>query len=85
MEKKIQKERAVAVRRFIQGESPGVICASMGKSRRWLYKWVARHTPDDLAWCEDQSRRPRHPMGGGGHGSAADSLAPYHQSHFMPP
>jgi putative transposase len=58
MEKKIQKERAVAVRRFIQGENPEVICTSMGKSRRWLYKWVARHTPDDPAWYDDQSRKP---------------------------
>jgi transposase InsO family protein len=30
----------------------------MGKSRRWLYKWVARHTPDDPAWYDDQSRKP---------------------------
>lgn len=58
MKKKIQKERAVAVRRFIQGENPEVICTSMGKSRRWLYKWVARHTPDDPAWYDDQSRKP---------------------------
>jgi transposase InsO family protein len=58
MEKKIQKERAVAVRRFIQGESAEVICASLGKSRRWLYKWVARHTPDNPAWYDDQSRKP---------------------------
>ena len=58
MEKKIQKERAVAVRRFIQGENPEVICTSMGKFRRWLYKWVARHTPDDPAWYDDQSRKP---------------------------
>jgi putative transposase len=58
MKKKIQKERTVAVRRFIQGENPEVICTSMGKSRRWLYKWVARHTPDDPAWYDDQSRKP---------------------------
>ena len=58
MEKKIQKERAAAVRRFIQGENPGGVCPSMGKSRRWLYKWVARHTPDDPGWYDDQSRKP---------------------------
>jgi putative transposase len=58
MKKKIQKERTVAVRRFIQGENPEVICTSMGKSRRWLYKWVARYTPDDPAWHDDQSRKP---------------------------
>jgi putative transposase len=58
MIKKSQKERAVAVQRFIQGENPEVICASTGKSPRWLYKWVAWHPPDDPSWCEGQSRRP---------------------------
>jgi transposase InsO family protein len=58
MKKNAKKERAVAVQRFLQGEDPQAICASVSKSTRWLYKWVARHTPDDPAWCEDQSRKP---------------------------
>ena len=58
MKKNAKKERAVAVQRFLQGEDPQTICASVGKSTRWLYKWVARYTPDDPAWCEDQSREP---------------------------
>ena len=58
MKKKIQKERASAVQRYLTGEKPQSICDSLGKTKPWLYKWVARHTPDDLAWCEDQSRRP---------------------------
>ncbi len=58
MKKNAKKERAVAVQRFLQGEDPQAICASVGKSTRWLYKWVARHAPDDPAWCEDQSRKP---------------------------
>jgi len=58
MKKKIQKERATAVNRYLAGEDPESICASLGKSTRWLYKWVSRHTPDDPAWCEEQSRRP---------------------------
>ena len=58
MKKNPKKERAVAVQRFLQGEDPQAICASVGKSTRWLYKWVARHTPDNPAWCEDQSRKP---------------------------
>lgn len=58
MKKKIQKERSVAVRRFMQGENPKVICTSMGKSRRRQHKWVARHTSDDAAWCESRSRQP---------------------------
>jgi putative transposase len=58
MKKNIQKQRALAVQRYLAGESPQNICASLGKTKPWLYKWVSRHTPDDSAWCDDQSRRP---------------------------
>jgi transposase InsO family protein len=58
MKKNVQKERAFAVQRFLQGEDPQTICASIGKSKRWLYKWIARHSPDDPAWCESRSRSP---------------------------
>jgi hypothetical protein len=58
MKKKILKQRASAVQRYLAGESPESICTSLGKTIRWLYKWVARHTPDDPTWFEDQSRRP---------------------------
>ncbi|MGO8987652.1 MAG: integrase core domain-containing protein [bacterium] len=58
MKKKIQKQRALAVQRYLAGESPESICASLGKTKPWLYKWVARHTPDDPTWSEDRSRRP---------------------------
>jgi transposase InsO family protein len=58
MIKKVRKERASAVQRFLAGESPQSICASLGKTKPWLYKWVSRYSPKDPAWCEDQSRRP---------------------------
>ncbi|HVP78085.1 MAG TPA: IS481 family transposase, partial [Thermodesulfobacteriota bacterium] len=58
MKKKIQKQRALAVQRYLAGESPESLCASLGKTKPWLYKWVARHTPDDPIWFEDLSRRP---------------------------
>ena len=58
MKKKILKQRALAVQRYLAGESPQSICASLGKTKPWLYKWVTRHAPDDPAWCDDQSRRP---------------------------
>ena len=65
--KKILKQRASAVARYFSGEDPARICASLGKTTRWLYKWVARHTPDDPAWCIDQScqplRSPCHTLG----------------------
>ena len=48
----------IAVQRYLTGEKPQSICDSLGKTKPWLYKWVARHTPDDPAWCEDQSRQP---------------------------
>ena len=58
MKKRIQKQRTLAVKRYQAGEDPARICASIGKTTRWLYKWALRHTPDDPAWFEDQSRRP---------------------------
>ncbi len=58
MKKKVQQERAATVQRYLAGEDPESICASLGRSRRWLYKWLARHIPDDSAWYEDLSRRP---------------------------
>jgi putative transposase len=58
MKKKILRQRASAVQRYLAGEDPQRICASLGKTTRWLYKWAARHIPDDPTWFEDQSRRP---------------------------
>lgn len=58
MEEKIRQYRALAVQRFMAGESPESICASLGKSRFWLYKWVKRFSEDDTSWFEDRSRRP---------------------------
>jgi len=58
MKKKHQQERAAAVQRYLAGEDPECICTSLSRSRSWLYKWVARHIPDDSAWYEDLSRRP---------------------------
>ena len=58
MKKNILKQRAIAVERYLAGEDPVSICASLGKTTRRLYKWASRHTPDNPAWFEDQSRRP---------------------------
>ncbi len=58
MKKKIKQERLKAVQRFFDGEDPEDICASLGRSRSWLYKWVTRYAPVNSQWFEDQSRRP---------------------------
>lgn len=58
MKRNRKHERRIAVGRFFKGEEPGAICASMGRSRSWLYKWVARHAAKDPDWCEASSRQP---------------------------
>ena len=55
-----ERERRLAVRRFLGGESPVSICSSLGRSRFWLYKWIHRYDPDDPTWCKDRSTRPSH-------------------------
>ncbi|MCF6265796.1 MAG: IS481 family transposase, partial [Desulfuromusa sp.] len=42
MDNKLKRYRVLAVQRFMAGENPESICASLGKSRAWLYKWVDR-------------------------------------------
>ncbi|MGA9119917.1 MAG: integrase core domain-containing protein [Bacteroidota bacterium] len=50
--------RRIAVERYVNGEDPDDICASVGCSRAWLFKWLRRHNPQDAHWPEDASRRP---------------------------
>lgn len=52
------KLRIQAVQRFLAGEKPEAICASLGRSRSWLYKWTNRYSGDDDAWCSTRSTRP---------------------------
>ena len=54
----IQLKRTWAVQRFINGEKPESICASLGCSRAWLYKWVSRFLDGDPFWVEKRSQRP---------------------------
>jgi len=58
MKNENKQHRILAVQRFKTGESPESICASLGKSKFWLYKWVKRYNEDDASWCEDRSCRP---------------------------
>lgn len=56
--KEEEKQRILAVRRFLAGEKPESICSSLGRSRPWLYKWVRRHSDHDDAWFSSLSKRP---------------------------
>jgi putative transposase len=58
MNRNIKRQRLKAVQRFFNGKDPDEICASIGRSRSWLYKWVRRYAPDNSPWFDDRSRRP---------------------------
>src|SRR5437899_11168344 len=60
MKQKQRRDRELAVQRYLQGEGLSAIAQSLGYSRRWVYKWVARyHTRAAAAeWYEELSRCP---------------------------
>ena len=53
--------RQEAVRRRLAGESPTEIAEALGRTTRWVRKWVARHGSDGGSddWAESRSRAPR--------------------------
>lgn len=56
--KEEEKQRILAVRRFLAGEKPESICASLGRTRPWLYKWARRYSDHDKSWFRSSSKRP---------------------------
>jgi putative transposase len=58
---KVGMERQQAVERFRKGESVTEICASLGRSLRWLYKWIERAEAEGEWWLERS--RARHGRG----------------------
>lgn len=52
--------RREAVRRRLAGESPEQIAAALGRTSRWVRKWVARYGEDgdQDAWAQGRSRAP---------------------------
>ena len=58
MKEAMKKERIRAVRRYLAGEKPEAICASVNRSRSWLYKWVERYDDSNECWCENQPTVP---------------------------
>jgi transposase len=53
--------RREAVRRRRQGESPEAIAEALGRTSRWVRKWVARHDEEshEQRWAKSRSRAPR--------------------------
>ena len=54
-----EEKRREAVLRVLAGEPPSKVAADLGRSDRWVRKWVARYDPADEARAADLSRAPR--------------------------
>lgn len=58
MVRHLEEERTQAVARARAGESITAIAVSLGRSRRWVYGWLARAEEGGEAWVQDRSHRP---------------------------
>ncbi len=58
MKDDVQQQRIRAVQRFLNGEKAESICASLHRSKPWLYKWVERHLDGGEDWSQSRSPRP---------------------------
>ena len=56
-----EKLRVEAVRRRLAGESPEVIAMTLGRTSRWVRKWVARYEEEagQQQWAQSRSTAPR--------------------------
>ncbi len=61
MSEKEEDLRKQAVRRRLAGESAAVIASSLGRSERWVQKWMGRHDPTDPGWARGAKRGPKRP------------------------
>jgi putative transposase len=52
--------RKQAISRYEDGESPKAIYQSLGKSKRWFFKWLKRYEYGGSNWSDDLSKRPHH-------------------------
>ncbi len=53
--------RREAVRRRLEGQSPSEVAVALGRTTRWVRKWVARHADEshDDDWAQGRSRAPK--------------------------
>ena len=54
-----EQERREAVMRVLSGEPPSKVASDLGRTDRWVRKWVARYDPADATWAEERSRAPK--------------------------
>lgn len=50
--------RKTAIKRYLQGKAPRLICCETRRSKRWFFKWLNRYRSGDAEWYQDRSRTP---------------------------
>ena len=58
--KNLYEERMIAIRRYVEGETPSQIYTSLGRSPKWFFTWKRRYELDGLDGLKDLSRAPKH-------------------------
>ena len=56
--KTVEQERQWAIEQYGKTRNPSNSYLSLGRSKAWFYKWLARYAPDDPGWNLDRPRRP---------------------------
>jgi len=55
MEEKIRQQ---AIHRHLNGEKPKSIYESLGRSKKWFFKWLKRYQSGIPDWYKDQPKKP---------------------------
>lgn len=55
-----ERVRRQAVRRVLGGERAVEVARALGRSERWIFKWLSRYDPSDEGWAVERSRAPQH-------------------------
>lgn len=53
-----EKERIRAIKRHQEKEDPIVIYKSIGRSKRWFFKWLKRYKTGEKEWYQDRPKTP---------------------------
>jgi putative transposase len=56
----MEEERKKAIQRHLEGETPTVICRTLGRTTRWFYKWLTRYRSKTADWYVEKPHRRLH-------------------------
>jgi transposase-like protein len=55
---KLEALRIKAVKKYLEGKNPQVICKELSMSKRWLFKWIKRYKTGKRNWFKEESKTP---------------------------